>query len=116
MKRQIVFSFAGALILGVFLAMGACNKHNFKDTEFDKGTQAVFKPHGGGEHGDDHGAEGGHGEAKGHDSDKKAHHEAKDGDKHDKDHDGDKDDKSHDDKKEHKEAHKQPAKTLFPKK
>ena len=110
MKRQIIFGFTGALVLGVFLAMGACNKHNFKDTEFDTGTQAVFKPHGGGDHGDDHGAEGGHGEGKGHDSDKDAHH------KHDKGHDGDKHNKSHDETKEHKDSHKQPAKTLFPQK
>lgn len=110
MKRQIVFGFTGALILGAFLAMGACNKHSFKDTEFDTGTQAVFKPHGG-DHGDDHGSEGAHGESDGHghehDSDKGAHHKGEDGDKHDK---------SHDSKKEHKEASKQPAKTLFPKK
>ena len=120
MKRQIVFSFGSALILGVFLTMGACNKHNFEDTEFNTGTQVVFKPHGGGEHGDDHGAEGGHGDSKGHDSDKGAHHKGHDGDKHDKDLDHDKHDKGHDkghdEKNEHKEAHKQPAKSQFPKK
>ncbi|NOY00753.1 MAG: hypothetical protein GXP30_13645, partial [Verrucomicrobia bacterium] len=96
-----------ALIVGVFLVMGACNKHSLEDTEFDKGVKTLYQPHGEGEHGDDHGSEGAHGDAKGHDSDKGAHHKAKDGDKHDKGHDA---------KKEHKEDLKQPAKSQFPKK
>ncbi len=109
MKRQIVFGFTGALIVGVFLVMGACNKHSFEDTEFNQGVKTLFQHHGEGEaHG-----EGAHGEGKAHDSATGAHSKGEDGDKHVKGHGGEKHDDS---KKELEEASKQPAKTQFPKK
>ena len=97
MKRQIVLGFTGALIAGVYLAIGACNGHSFKATEFETGVTKLYEHHG----------DAGHGDGGGHDADKSDHHGDKDGDKHDK---------AHDAKKGHKEASAQPAKTLFPRK
>lgn len=91
MKRQFVRGFTGALIAGVGLVLGACNKHSLADGKFDKGVKNLYKHHGDDEHGDGHG------------------HEAEPGD-----HEG------HDGQATPKEAQpdspSQPAKTLFPKK
>jgi len=101
MKRQIVLGFSVVIIAGIYLTLGACNKHSLKGDEFNTGTKLLFQHHGEGEHGD------GHGEGKGHDSDKGEHHEGRDAAKNDK---------NQDSKKGHKEASTQPAKSLFPRK
>ena len=100
MKRQIVFGFTCALIVGVVMVMGACNKHSFEDTEFNTGVKTLYQQHGEEGHGDAHDGD------KAHDSDKGGHDEKKSGAH----------DAGHKPKKEHKEASAQPAKTLFPKK
>jgi len=97
MKRQMIHGFAVALIVGVYLALGACNKHSLKSTEFETGVEKLFQHHG----------TAGHGEGSGHDSDKGEHHGGEEGEKNDADHDA---------KKGHKEASAEPAKSLFPRK
>ncbi len=104
MKRQIFLGLTGAVIVGLGLALGACNKHSLKDGEFDKGVKNLYKHHGDDAHGDghghDHGDEAGHGDHKGHDHGEHKGH----------DH-GDQEGQAT--PKETKQ--KAPAKTLFPK-
>lgn len=117
MKRQIVLGFTGALIVGVGLVMGACNKHNFEDTEYYTGVKTLYeKHHSGGGHESHEGAGGDHGHSAhpGHE-DHKEHKEGQPSEKadhHEKGHDGD------GKAEEHKESSVQPtkAKSLFPKK
>lgn len=114
MKRQLLLGFTGALMVGVGVMLGACNKHSLEDGKFDKGVNNLYKHHGDGhgddhgdDHGDGHGHEAGHDDHQGHDSEK--------GGKHDEGKGG-----GHDGQASPKgaqgEASSQPAKTLFPKK
>jgi hypothetical protein len=83
MKRQLLLGFTGALMVGVGLVLGACNKHSLVDGKFDKGVKNLYKHHGDDEHGDDHGHEAEPGDHKGHDSDKGGSHDGGKGGGHD---------------------------------
>jgi len=97
MKRQIVLGFTGALIVGVYLTLGACNEHSFKSNEFETGVTKLYPGHHGGED---------HDSGEKHADGEEKHHDKKTDSKHEE--------KGHDAKKGHKEASAQSAKTLFP--
>ena len=99
MKRQIALGFTGALISGVYLALGACNGHSFKSTEHETGVTKLYSGHHAGED---------HDSGENHADGEEKHHDKKTDSKHGE--------KGHDTEKEHKEASAQPAKTLFPRK